>query len=154
MDDLMAMMGDILDDDRLRMPYPERWAHMDKIHGPDTLTYRLVLGSVMGFSASLQGELADRCRATLNDVGRISKDVWTWHTCEETVYGKPLTTSSQPQAVLRVGEDGEIGQVPVDQVKYLYINFASRDDAMLVRMTIADLRSVKDVNGGGVPQTA
>ena len=46
-----------------------------------------------------------------------------------------------------VNEDGQI----LDMRRVLYFNFASPDDAMLVRMSISDLQKVKYADGGGLP---
>lgn len=146
----MPMMED--NDHRLGMPYTERWSHLDRM--PSTgLLFRLNLGSVLGFGELLQTELADRCREALETTGRIAKDSWHWYTGEETVFGD-VSPVSRPGSIMKISDTGKLGWAPIDQVKWLYINFASRGDAMLVRMTIMDLRSVKNDHSGGVPKAA
>jgi hypothetical protein len=48
-------------------------------------------------------------------------------------------------------ETDKLVSAVTDQRKFIMFNFASRDDAMLVRMTIVDLRSVRHDDSGGLP---
>lgn len=147
-----AIAHDLLFEDqrreRLSMPFADRWSYPDKMPIAG-LRYELDLGSVLGFTESQQLALADKCREVLNEVGRICQGEWHWHTSERTI--NDLVKASQFSNKMSTGDPNELFSVPVDQRKFLYINFASRDDAMLVRMTL-DLEKVQDVNSRGLPQ--
>lgn len=149
-----ALSRDLLFEDerveRLAMPYADHWSRLGDLSFPTTL--ELDVGSVLNVMGHLQQDPTSiRVRSALEDVGRICKGAWHWHTSDRTI-----TESVHVSKLLGNGELDDCTDPLVDALsdlrKYLTLNFASRDDAMLVRMSIADLRSVKNVDGGDVPQ--
>jgi hypothetical protein len=105
------------------------------------LRYEIDLGSNLIFSSDEEGlEMSQRMVDLLDDVERMCEAEWHWSTLD-TVVLDDVTTGS-----------GCVLRTAVDQRKFLTINFASKADAMLVRMTILDLRSVRNADCGGLPQ--
>ena len=136
--------------ERLAMPYAARWKRLEDLPFPTTL--ELDVGSVLGVMGHLQEDpTSDRVRLALGDVGRICKGAWYWHTGDRTITTPVYTSQLTGGSESKDGADKLIDS-PSDIRKYLTLNFASRDDAMLVRMSIADLRSVKNVDGGDMSQ--
>jgi hypothetical protein len=146
---MTALSREILFEDeraeRLTMPYADRWVQL-KQPNQDWTRLELDMGSVMGFNRHWEADMADRIRSTLNDVGNICKDDWVWHSDERTI--KDQIKTSQVIGSEGVPNADSLIDVPVDQRKFLIFNFASRDDAMLVRMTIEDLKVVRNDNSG------
>ena len=148
-----AMAGSLLFEDesaqRRDLPYPDRCVPEEKFN-PEWVTLELDVGSVLGFADLWEKTIVERMTVALTDVGRICKDQWQWWTAERTINEQVKFSQLTSRKILP--EDDKLVMAPTDHRRFLTFNFASRDDAMLVRMTIVDLRSVKNADGGGMPQ--
>lgn len=134
------------------MPYADRWRTLTSMTVTGLL-YRADLGSVFAFGEAKQLELADKCRTILEEVNRISRGVWEWYSAEETIYRQCYASELVGGGQRKPG-DNQLVKGPVDQHKFLYINFASKDDAMLVRISVMDLEKVRNADSGGVSREA
>jgi hypothetical protein len=99
-------------------------------HFIEPYTYKIDLGSSLLFDV---GTFGARLQENLNKVGNIAKGHWVWHLGEDEVFSKSML---------------------MDFCYRLYMNFASADDAMLIRMTFADIVKVEHVNGRRVSRKA
>ena len=138
-----------------KCPKDSSKAHRDRWISYDALDHTLPLfskdlGSVLGFGIEID-HLVGTMDAILDEVARIAKHEWHWSIEDNTVYADMPASAIAGSGLAKIDDDSIIN-VPVDHRKSLFLNFASRDDAMLVRMTIEDLRSVKDADGGDLPQ--
>lgn len=149
-----AMAHDLLFEDigkeEANMPAAGRW-YAPKDFPKEGLTYELDLGSVLTVLAGSENVRTSLGNEALIEVARICKHDWCWTIAEKTINTEvpmsQLTSKKIPP------EEDKLVLAPTDQRKFLYINFDSKDDAMLVRMTILDLRSIRDEDGRGLPQT-
>ena len=148
-----AMSRDLLFEDdmaeRLKMPFQDRWVAPTKFN-PQWVTLEFDAGSVLGFTELWQADMATRIREVLEEVGRICKGEWLWLVDERPFYDAMKMSQLTTRKI--APEDDKMVMAPSDQRKIVKFNFASRDDAMLVRMTIVDMRSVKNADSGGMPQ--
>ena len=131
------------------MPFADRCTPSNKFN-PQWVTLEMDVGSVLGFAQTWEQDIRDCISVTLEEVGRICKDEWSWWTEERTIH--ELVKMSQMTSRTIAPEDDKLVTAPTDQRRFLTFNFASRDDAMLVRMTIVDLRSVRSADSGGLSQ--
>lgn len=135
---------------RLKLPHADRWIQIS-LFNKDWTLLELDVGSVMGFDMMWEAGMTDHISATLNDIGSICKGDWVWYSDERTIHEKMMAGHLANDQTIPNADT--LVSVPVDHRKFLIFNFASRDDAMLARMTIIGLRSVKNVDSGGLPQT-
>lgn len=116
------------------------------------LNYELDLGSLLTFNITADdAPVMVRAREVLERIAAIAQHDWCWACRDVTVYDE--VNLSQIRSGIAPEKDHKIS-APVDHRKVIAFNFASRDDAMLVRMTIADLRSAKYDDGGGLSSKA
>ena len=147
----LKMSRELLFEDEKKERDSLPYAHLHKF--PEELTedhlrFQVSLGSVFGLAIDDKA-MHERCSDILEEVGRICREPWSWYSADETI------TSMVPMSSLGSGtnirDNHNLVEAATDLHKILYINFASRDDAMLVRMTIEDMRSVKCADSGALP---
>jgi hypothetical protein len=143
-----ALTSVLFEDDRA-----EPWSlpHLDRQRNSidfdqTSVTFELDNGSLM--TGGSYSELRNKAKAILYQVGKICRSEWYWDS-----YGRTITTPTEiVHDSLNDPEDKitKIVEMPTDHRQYILLNFASRDDAMLVRMTIQDLKVVRNDNSGDV----
>lgn len=138
----------LFEDDRA-----ERWSlpHLDRQRDPiefdhSGVTFELDNGSLM--TGGSYSELRNKAKAILDQVGKICRSEWYWESNSRNI---TIPTEIVHDS-LNDPEDKitKIVEMPTDHRQYILLNFASRDDAMLVRMTIQDLKVVRNDNSGDV----
>lgn len=133
--------------ERESLPYSDHHKFPEERTG-EALEFQIDMGSVMGLMID-DAAMHDRFSHILNEVGRICRDSWSWYSSDETIMSMvPLSSLGTGS---RFKDDDTLMEAPTDLRRMLYINFASRDDAMLVRMTVEDMRSVKNADSGVLP---
>ena len=131
-----------------KLPCIKRRARLEDFKD-DWVTLELDLGSVLGFTQHWQDSMAERIAAAIKEVNRICRNDWLWHISERNIYDQVMFSQLTSKTV--APETDKLVTAVTDQRKFIMFNFASRDDAMLVRMTIVDLRSVRHDDSGGLP---
>lgn len=153
---LSAITRELLFEDerneRLSMPYADLWMPLPSLLY--TTSLELDLGSLLGLtSQDTQQAMSDHVESVLNEVGRICKDKWNWNTSDRTitsqVYSSELASGGHGDT-----QDDHLIDMPSDHRKFLTLNFASKDDAMLVRISVLDLRSISDADSGTLPSAS
>lgn len=128
------------------MPNAGKWVALPKLTR-NQMTYEIDMGSLMLASSVGEADMDASITALLEDIGRICRGDWTWSMGDRTVYSEVWFSQAVSKKVSP--EEDRLVTMPSDLRKILYINFASKDDAMLSRMTVLDLRSLQNDHGRG-----
>jgi hypothetical protein len=105
--------------------------HLDIKLFPHDHTYYFDTGTVMQFGTSNYDAQMVIILNTLEQLDRLCKADWHWYVKLENIF-----------------EPNDVWRKIVDRRRYLWINFASADDAMLCRLSILELRKIADANCG------
>jgi hypothetical protein len=108
--------------------------HLDAALFPHEHIYFFDTGSVLRFGTSEYDEQIDAIVQCLAQLDELCRADWHWYVKLENIF-----VPNDPWHKI------------TDRRRYLWINFASADDAMLCRLSILELRKIADANCGGLP---
>lgn len=131
--------------ERNQSPHVSRWVRADQML-PRGLRFELDLGSVLNVNDFMTAKSDE----VLDLVANTCKGDWWWSTEERPIIEDVLWSQATSKTVKP--EDDYVLPMPVDQRRFLILYFDSRDDAMLVRLTVPDLKALRDENSGELPQ--
>ncbi len=110
---------------------------------PPDLSFYVEIGSIFDIGGRV-GSFPDLDDAILDQVAKICKHDWQWSWDEYSTFAPDTNGRSTMPDGTRVSVD--------DVRRRLWIHFDSKDDAMLSRITVVDLRNARHADSGRMPK--